>query len=99
MLVLVLDMVLAAPAGAAIPDTWITSKTKLPLLTTAGVRGIAINVDTVFARVTLHGVSNLHQVVAATDEQVGQVADDALTERIRQELHADPVLHDSRIIV
>jgi hypothetical protein len=44
-------------------------------------------------------VSNLLQVVAATDEQVGQVADDALTERIRQELHADPVLHDSRIIV
>jgi osmotically-inducible protein OsmY len=30
-------------------------KTKLALLTTAGVSGRAINVDTVFGRVTLHG--------------------------------------------
>jgi BON domain len=38
-------------------------------------------------------------VVAAPDEQAGQVADDALTERITQELQADPALHDSRIAV
>jgi hypothetical protein len=41
MLVLVLGVALAAPAGAAMPDAWITSKTKLALLTTAGVRGMA----------------------------------------------------------
>jgi osmotically-inducible protein OsmY len=97
-------------------------KTKLALLTTAGVSGMAINVDTVFGRVTLHGtvrsaaeqakaetiaqhingvqgVRNLLQVVAAPDEQAVQVADDALTERITQELQADPALHDSRIAV
>lgn len=37
------------------PDAWITTKTKLVLLTTAGVNGMAINVDTVLGRVTLHG--------------------------------------------
>jgi len=54
-LALVLGVVLAAPAGAVMPDAWITMKTKLALLTTAGVSGMAINVDTVFGRVTLHG--------------------------------------------
>jgi len=121
-LALVLGGVLAAPAGAAMPDAWITMKTKLALLTTAGVSGMTINVDTVFGRVTLHGtvrsaeeqakaetvarqingvqgVSNLLQVVTAPDEQAGQVADDALMERITQELQADPALHDSRIAV
>jgi osmotically-inducible protein OsmY len=37
------------------PDAWITLKTKLALLTTEGVSGTAIKVDTVFGRVTLHG--------------------------------------------
>lgn len=119
-LALVLGVVLAAPAGAVMPDAWITMKTKLALLTTAGVSGMAINVDTVFGRVTLHGtvrsaaeqakaetiaqhingvqgVRNLLQVVAAPDERTLQVADDALTERITQELQADPAWHDSRI--
>jgi osmotically-inducible protein OsmY len=41
----------------------------------------------------------LLQVVAAPDEQAGQVVDDALTERIAQELQADPALHDSRVAV
>ena len=54
-LALVLGVALATPAGAAMPDAWITMKTKLALLTTAGVSGRAINVDTVFGRVTLHG--------------------------------------------
>lgn len=36
-------------------DTWITTKTKMALLTTDGVSGTAINVDTVDGRVTLHG--------------------------------------------
>ena len=54
-LALVLGVVLAVPAGAAMPDAWITTKTTLALLTTAGVSGMAMNVDTVFGRVTLHG--------------------------------------------
>ena len=51
----VLGVALAAPAGAATPDAWITTKTKLALLTTEGVSGTAIKVDTVVGRVTLHG--------------------------------------------
>jgi hyperosmotically inducible protein len=46
---------LAAPAGAAPPDAWITTKTKLSLLTTEGVKGTAIHVDTILGKVTLHG--------------------------------------------
>ena len=46
---------LAAPVGAATPDAWITTKTKLSLLTTEGVSGTAIHVDTILGKVTLHG--------------------------------------------
>src|SRR5207249_10397559 len=51
----VLVIALAAPAEAATSDAWITTKTKLALLATEGVRGTAINVDTVLGKVTLHG--------------------------------------------
>ena len=51
----VLGVTLAAPAVAAAPDAWITTKTKLALLTTEGVSGTAIQVDTVLGRITLHG--------------------------------------------
>jgi osmotically-inducible protein OsmY len=54
-LALVLGAALAAPAGAAMPDAWITTKTKLALLTTEGVSGTAIHVDTILGKVTLHG--------------------------------------------
>ena len=54
-LVVLLSAALAAPVGAAPPDAWITAKTKLALLTTEGVRGTAVNVDTVLGKVTLHG--------------------------------------------
>ncbi len=37
------------------PDAWITTKTKIALLTTADVPSTAIDVDTVDGRVTLHG--------------------------------------------
>lgn len=50
-----LSCVLVAPALAAQPDAWITTKSKLALLTSAGVRGTAVNVDTVNQQVTLHG--------------------------------------------
>jgi osmotically-inducible protein OsmY len=55
MLAVVLGVALAAPAAAAMPDPWIITKTKLALLTTEGVSGTAIHVDTVLGRVTLYG--------------------------------------------
>ena len=55
MVAVVLGATLAAPAGAATPDAWITTKIKLALLTTEGVSGTAIKVDTVLGRVTLYG--------------------------------------------
>jgi osmotically-inducible protein OsmY len=54
-LAVVLGAALAAPVGAATPDAWITTKAKLALLTTEGVSGTAIHVDTVLGRVALHG--------------------------------------------
>lgn len=57
-LAVVLGAALASPAGASMPDAWITSKTKLALLTTEGVSGTAINVDTILGKVTLHGKVN-----------------------------------------
>jgi hyperosmotically inducible periplasmic protein len=51
----VVSVALAAPVGAATPDAWITTKTKLSLLTTEGVSGTAIHVDTILGKVTLHG--------------------------------------------
>lgn len=51
----ILGVTLAAPAGAAMSDAWITTKTKLALMTTEGVSGTVIKVDTVVGRVTLHG--------------------------------------------
>jgi len=40
---------------AATPDTWITTKIKLSLLTTGGVSSTDVNVDTIDGYVTLHG--------------------------------------------
>ena len=54
-LAVVLGAALVAPVGAATPDAWITTKAKLALLTTEGVSGTAIHVDTVLGRVTLYG--------------------------------------------
>jgi osmotically-inducible protein OsmY len=51
----VLICTLAAPAVATQPDTWITTKSKLALLTTDGVSGMAVSVDTLDQQVTLHG--------------------------------------------
>jgi hyperosmotically inducible periplasmic protein len=53
--VLVLSAALAVPASAYPPDAWITAKTKLALLTTEGVGGTAVSVDTDVGLVTLHG--------------------------------------------
>ena len=51
-LVVVLSVALAAPGRTATPDAWITTKIKLALLTTEGVSGTAIKVDTVVGQVT-----------------------------------------------
>ena len=48
-------LLLATSALAAPPDAWVTAKTKMALLTTEGVSGTGINVDTVDGTVTLHG--------------------------------------------
>jgi hyperosmotically inducible protein len=53
--IVVVATALTAPAEAAAPDAWITTKTKLSLLTTEGVSGTAIHVDTILGKVTLHG--------------------------------------------
>src|SRR5438445_8364692 len=47
----------AAPnlGHAATSDAWITTKAKMALLTTEGVSGTSVNVDTIDGRVTLHG--------------------------------------------
>ncbi len=42
-------------ASASTHDAWITTKTKMALLTTEGVSGTSVNVDTVNSTVTLHG--------------------------------------------
>ncbi|HEX7410161.1 MAG TPA: BON domain-containing protein [Candidatus Binatia bacterium] len=55
MLAALLSCVLVAPALAAQPDAWITTKSKLALLTTEGVSATAVSVDTVNQQVTLHG--------------------------------------------
>ena len=54
-LALVLGAVLTAPASAYPPDAWITTKTKLSLLTTEGVNGMAVSVATLIGLVTLSG--------------------------------------------
>jgi hypothetical protein len=45
--------VLAVAGALAAPTGWITTKTKLALLTTKGVSGTAIHVDTVLGRIIL----------------------------------------------
>ena len=122
MLAVALSAALAAPAGAAPSDAWITTKIKLALLTTEGVSGTAIMVDTVLGQVTLYGkvhsaeeqakaetiarkvdgvqgVRNLLQVVAPQHEQVMQVSDDDLKQRVEQALQADASLKSSTIAV
>jgi hyperosmotically inducible protein len=55
--VLMTAAALVAPvsASAARSDPWITTKAKIALLSDPDVSGLAINVDTVNGRVTLHG--------------------------------------------
>jgi hyperosmotically inducible periplasmic protein len=50
-----LTLLVAHGARAAASDPWITTKAKITLLTSEGVSGSRINVDTVNGEVTLHG--------------------------------------------
>lgn len=45
----------AATAAGEVSDGWITTKVKMSLLTTEGVSGTHVDVDTIDGRVTLHG--------------------------------------------
>lgn len=45
----------AAAAGAGVKDSWITTKAKIALLTTAGFSVNGANVDTIHGNVTIHG--------------------------------------------
>jgi hyperosmotically inducible periplasmic protein len=68
---LVFSLVLATSALAMDrPDTWITMKTKLALMTTEGVDSWDLNVDTVNGVVTLHG----KVATAAAKEKADSVA-------------------------
>jgi len=51
----VLAVLAAGTAWAGAPDSWITTKAKIALLTADGVSVTAVNVDTVNGNVTLHG--------------------------------------------
>ncbi|WP_333647858.1 BON domain-containing protein, partial [Candidatus Binatus sp.] len=69
----VLGAALAASAGAATPDAWITTKIKLALLTTEGVSGTAIKVDTVVGQVTLYGKVHSAEEKAKAETIAGKV--------------------------
>jgi osmotically-inducible protein OsmY len=65
-----LGLVVGSARAADTPDSWITMKTKLALMTTDGVSTSHLNVDTVKGVVTLHG-----QVPTAADKaKAGDVA-------------------------
>ncbi len=55
-----LGLAVAAPVPAVEgpPDAWLTTKTKIAVLTTTGVHGTSIHVDTSDGRVTLYGNVN-----------------------------------------
>jgi hyperosmotically inducible periplasmic protein len=55
---LVAGLVGTPAVARAVPDSWITTKTKIALMTSKDVSSSAINVDTVDGVVTLHGKVN-----------------------------------------
>jgi hyperosmotically inducible periplasmic protein len=61
-------MVAAGTVRADQPDSWITAKTKVALMTTEGIHTAHLNVDTVKGIVTLHGqVPTAEQKAKAQD--------------------------------
>ena len=57
-------------ALAAVPDTWITTKAKLALLTTSDVSSNDVNVDTIDGHVTLHGTVSTEQEKMRAEQAV-----------------------------
>ena len=70
----------AAPgiARASASDAWITTKAKMTLLTTEGVSGTGIDVDTIEGRVTLHGKVDSNEEKAKAESAVKAI--DGVTE-------------------
>jgi osmotically-inducible protein OsmY len=60
----------AGAAVAATSDAWITTKAKMALLTTEGVSGTSVNVDTVNGLITLHGKVNSEAEKAKAESSV-----------------------------
>jgi hyperosmotically inducible protein len=61
-------LMLGAPAFAAAPDAWVTTKVKMALLTTDGVSSNDVDVDTVDGHVTLHGTVASEQEKARAEQ-------------------------------
>ena len=60
-------------AAAEAPDPWLTTKVKLSLLSSEGVDGLDVNVDTVDGRVTLHGTAATASERAQAEQLARQV--------------------------
>jgi hyperosmotically inducible periplasmic protein len=77
---LAVSLMSAAPrlARASASDAWITTKAKMTLLTTEGVGGTGINVDTTEGRVTLHGKVGSNEEKAKAESAVKAI--DGVTE-------------------
>jgi hyperosmotically inducible protein len=63
-------LLLGGVAMAAVPDTWITTKAKLALLTTSGVSSNDVNVDTIEGHVTMHGTVSSEQEKMRAEQAV-----------------------------
>lgn len=70
---LLLGLTIAAPVLAAQPDAWITTKSKLTLLTTDGVSATAVSVDTINQHVTLHGTVRTTEEKAKAASAVAKI--------------------------
>jgi hyperosmotically inducible protein len=73
--VLAAFLALARPraAAASTPDAWITTKAKMALLATEGLRRATINVDTVNGHVTLHGRVRTADEKATAEDAVRKI--------------------------
>ena len=72
-LAVAVSVALTVPVVAATPDAWITTKAKLSLLTTEGVSGTAIHVDTILGKVTLHGKVGSAEEKATAESSVKKI--------------------------
>ncbi len=79
--------------AAAAPDAWVTTKVKMALLTTDGVSGTRVSVDTIDGRVTLHGTVRT-PAEKAKAEQVAKSIDGA--REVRNLLQVVPAAAEKR---